>query len=539
MARPTRTRRTSTRNAANTREVEAGPLARQQAFLQERLVTAEASGTRGVVQPVGAAAPPPAATRLDRLTEYRTRQQEARVAAPSPSLVSRGVAAAAVTIDYARTNRWTPIGPAVVRQGQGGKEPAVSGRVRGIAVTPGGGRIYVATANGGVWRSEDGGRAWLSLMDAFDLNPTQFRADSLACGAIALAPGTWAGQDTIYVGSGEPGVSADFQGDSAFFGMGPIVSTDGGLNWVTEPATPPLLGQSCYALAVDPTDSQRVVAATGLGLYRRELDGQNGFHWVRQIEGIFCSVVVAQRGGVSTFYAARWAGDLFKSTDGATWTPAGTGFPSADVARIGLAVQADNPDVVYALACKGFGHLHGVYRLTVADGKWRPVRNIPATLFGPDLNRWGQGTYDLAIAVAPDDVNRLYIGGSIVLSDGIKPAAWGDWSGSLYRCEITVNTQTKNASAAATYIGGSIHGDLHTLVFAPGDANQLWVGCDGGVFHSSKPTVNPLEAKHADGLFEARNTGLATLTMNYLSQHPTEEAVLFCGTQDNGGLRYT
>jgi hypothetical protein len=27
--------------------------------------------------------------------------------------------------------------------------------------------------------------------------------------------------------------------------------------------------------------------------------------------------------------------------------------------------------------------------------------------------------------------------------------------------------------------------------------------------------------------------------MNHLAQHPTEDAVLFCGTQDNGGVRYT
>ena len=36
-----------------------------------------------------------------------------------------------------------------------------------------------------------------------------------------------------------------------------------------------------------------------------------------------------------------------------------------------------------------------------------------------------------------------------------------------------------------------------------------------------------------------RNTGLQTLEMNHLGQHPTEDAVVFCGTQDNGGARFT
>ena len=55
-------------------------------------------------------------------------------------------------------NNWTPLGPAIVARGQTVDRRAVSGRVPGIAVAPGGSRVYVATANGGVWRSDDAGR---------------------------------------------------------------------------------------------------------------------------------------------------------------------------------------------------------------------------------------------------------------------------------------------------------------------------------------------------------------------------------------------
>src|SRR5260370_16459449 len=44
------------------------------------------------------------------------------------------------------------------------------------------------------------------------------------------------------------------------------------------------------------------------------------------------------------------------------------------------------------------------------------LRPLPTALFGPDPNRRGQGSYDLAIAVAPDNVNRIYLGGSTVAS---------------------------------------------------------------------------------------------------------------------------
>jgi hypothetical protein len=73
-----------------------------------------------------------------------------------------------------------------------------------------------------------------------------------------------ANPDRIYVGSGEGA-------GGAYFGVGPIVSNDGGLNWFTEPVSPgspPLAGSAFYALAVDPADSERVVAATRQGIRR-------------------------------------------------------------------------------------------------------------------------------------------------------------------------------------------------------------------------------------------------------------------------------
>lgn len=87
-------------------------------------------------------------------------------------------------------------------------------------------------------------------------------------------------------------------------------------------------------------------------------------------------------------------------------------------------------------------------------------------------------------------------------------------------------------SASPIYIGGSVHADIHTIVFSPGNPNQLWVGCDGGVFFTNNPTGS-------GNIFQSRNTGLATLTMNHMDQHPSEDAVIFVGTQDNGGDRFT
>src|SRR5262249_55178400 len=100
---------------------------------------------------------------------------------------------------------WTSIGPAPIPNGQTEvNSVAVSGRVSAIAVHPTNpNKVYVGTAQGGVYRSLDGGATWTQLMET---------AQSLAIGSIAIAPSN---PTTVYVGTGEPNFSCD-----SYFGVG-------------------------------------------------------------------------------------------------------------------------------------------------------------------------------------------------------------------------------------------------------------------------------------------------------------------------------
>ncbi len=477
----------------------------------------------------------PSARRNAALQEGRAReavQRKARRApAPPPGEdedAPPGPSVAAAP-QPAPANNWVPLGPSVLRKGQAATQPGTSGRTPGIAVSPDGLRVYAGAANGGVWRSNDAGVTWRSTMDAFDLDPLAVGSDSLACGAVAI---DLADPDRVYVGSGE-GAGGDY------FGVGPVVSSDGGATWGTEPVSPTsatLVGSAFFSLAVDPNDRERVVGATRSGIYRREPDGSGGFHWDSKNvadarTNWFTSVVVAREGNTTTFYAACWGGPIYSSADGDTWAPVGTTFSSSQIGRITLAVQPESPTVVYALVSRWVkgdsdGSFRGVWRLDIPEDQWREVQDIPPGLFGTP--RYFQGHYDQALAVDPDDADIIYLGGSTTL-------AGNAYSGAIYRAAISSQGTgpTRTYRAASTYIGASTHADIHTLVFTPGDASQLWVGCDGGVFFTDRPRNN------GNDVFVSRNTGLATLSMNHLAQHPTEDAVLFCGTQDNGGARFT
>jgi hypothetical protein len=134
--------------------------------------------------------------------------------------------------------------------------------------------VYAASANGGVFRSDDGGVSWKGLMDGFDLAPTEFASTSLACGAIAIDEKD---PDRVYVGTGEGDTYAMFKNRlvnamPASRGVGPIRSDHGGSTWKSEATaagSPELAGQAFFALAGDPSNRENVVGATSEGLYQR------------------------------------------------------------------------------------------------------------------------------------------------------------------------------------------------------------------------------------------------------------------------------
>ncbi len=450
---------------------------------------------------------------LQRYHERRVKAHRARMARPGPLPAMPAVPG---------VNNWTPLGPGVIAHAQTGDRGPVSGRVPGIAVAPGGLRVYVASADGGVWRSDDGGRRWRSTMDGFDQNPTNFASASLVCGAIAINP---ANPDRIYVGTGEGDVDAIFSlritsALPAYRGIGPVRSDDGGDHWEIEASSPSLAGYAFYQIAVDPADPDHCVGATSNGLYERVPASGGGFEWVRRRAGRHSSVVATRAAGVTRWFAGLFGGGVYASTDGQTWTGVGTGFP-AGAGRVALGVQPDNPNVLYAVVANTNGSLNGVRRLDGVAGAWKTVASPPAFL-PLDSSGGSQGDYDLCIAVDPNDATRLYLGGSYYDDGAIYP-------GSIWRCVVSPSGSAYTMTSAA--IGQNAHADVHTLVHAPGDSNTLWTGTDGGVFVNTNPT--------AGGGFEARNTGLHTLCVTFVAQHPTEPAVAYVGLQDNGSAKYT
>jgi hypothetical protein len=466
-------------------------------------------------------APATATMWKDVLLDYKRR----KVAAVASAATRSTTAVALPPLPTARD--WLPLGPSVVLNGQTVGNQPVGGRVGGLAIAPGGALVYAASANGGVFRSRDGGTTWQSLMDRFDLDPTNFASASVVCGAIAIDP---LDPNRVYVGTGEGDTYQLFQlriahALPAYRGVGPIRSDDGGATWIAEASSPDLAGQAFFGLAVDPTNRENVIAATTNGLYRRAPMAGGQFEWSQLRMGVYSSVAACSSGGITRFYAAQWgdsqsvSGVFYSDDHGATWAAAGIGLPTNDAGRLAVGVQSNNPNLAYALLARASnGGLLGLFRLDGVAKSWKQVANVPDIL--PLQDGQSQGGYDLAIAVDPINADLVFLGGSYANLD--------PWPGSIWRCTINAAGSTYNVVDPRS-IGTHAHSDVHILVHTPGDPNELWCGCDGGVFLNR-------DVK-GTGEFVSQNNGLACLCCNFIGQHPTDPNILFTGLQDNGTAR--
>ncbi|HVH72831.1 MAG TPA: sialidase family protein, partial [Candidatus Dormibacteraeota bacterium] len=278
---------------------------------------------------------------------------------------------------------WSSLGPTPT---SGGFFSPVSGRVEAIAVDPSdptGNTVLVGGAQGGIWRSTDGGSTWTPTGDS---NP------SLAMGSIAFAPSTCnpsPGTCPVYAGTGEQ-ASVGFD---VYYGAGVLVSTDHGQTWK----------QTCTVASTTCPFIGPFNNTVNFGFFN---DGGARISYIAVNPSnpnlVLVGAQIASGGGL----AGETLGGIYCSSDGgATWTPllsgeAGSfvGFASSTVAYAALG----RPDGSAA----GAANPNGIYKSTNADAASCSGITFAPVAQQPTLQTMGR--IDLAIAPSDTSGNTVY-----------------------------------------------------------------------------------------------------------------------------------
>ncbi|HEX5702142.1 MAG TPA: hypothetical protein VFX97_02860 [Pyrinomonadaceae bacterium] len=424
---------------------------------------------------------------------------------------------------------WTPIGPFPIPNGQTvGISTPVSGRTVAVAIHPTNPDIvYVGTAQGGLYRSTNGGTTWIPMMDG---------ALSLAIGTLTLAPSN---PEILFVGTGEQTFSA-----SSFFGVGVyrIENASSANPTISGPINRDAANNDVFSgraigdILVHPTDPNIIFVSTtsgiggigpsqlgtvpNRGLFRstNAMSGAPSFtklavtsHGVGENRAIVDLVMdpgnpnrivasVVGNAAIATTNPPQPAdnGGLFLSTNALAPVPsfaktldiAGT---TSSATRTELAINRIGSAVtIYAASAVGSGT---IYRSSDGGETW--TQTVNNSFCSP------QCFYDIAIGIDPTNANRVYLGGSPALAFGIST----------------------NGGASFTASENGLHADSHVIEVAPSNPQVVYFGSDGGIYRSDNAGANWTSLSNS--------TFSATQFMS-IAIHPSDPNFTIGGTQDNG-----
>jgi uncharacterized delta-60 repeat protein len=452
---------------------------------------------------------------------------------------------------------WTPIGPAPIINGEAppytfqnppnnGGSP-VSGPVAGIAASPTDpNTIYIAAANGGVWKTTNGGVSWVPLTD---------NQATLHMGAIAIAPSN---PQVIYAGTGEANSlvtvpNPNFPSND-FAGVGILKSTDAGATW-TLLGSSVFNGRSIAKIVVDPTDANIVYVAVGApgingltgntGIWKSTDGGQTWTNTTTSISTFdaFTDLVMDPRNAQVlyaavgqmnvNFYDFSGTGDaangVYITKDGgASWTslnimPNGptNAFPGGTTdGRIALAISdpaGASAATLYASIVNSnqfsfsWGGLQAMETSTDGGTTWTQLSSVP--------NYLGfQGYYASTLIASPTNPKIIFAGGN-GLGGGSEPGFIESTDGGQSWTDIT------NIFGST----GPHPSDLATSFAANGN---LLVGTDGGVWELTNPSTS-------GPAWSDLNSNLQITGFVGGALDPVDPYVAYGGSDDNGTEKYT
>ncbi len=353
--------------------------------------------------------------------------------------------------------------------------------------------IYIGTAGGGVWKSEDGGVLFSSIFDKH----------CQSIGTVKVDPND--PDRVVWVGTGET-----WTRNSTSVGDGIYKSTDGGANWKKMGLEK---SERISNIVINPDNSDEIyVSVLGAlwgdseerGVYKSTDGGQTWekIFYVNATTG--CSDLIVDPNDFKTMYASFWEfrrtawsfssggtnSALYKTTDGGkTWNKIHNGFPEGKLGRIGVGLAPSNSKIIYAVVESEKDEDKGLYRSDDGGANWKHLNN------------------DFALTVRPFYFSRIVVDPKdpeVITKAGLFGAISKDGGKTFKQM-------------------GSMHADIHDIWFDIEDPTRTYVATDGGLYRSLNKFVT-LE----------RIENLPISQFYHVSMDNQEPYKIYGGLQDNG-----
>ena len=471
---------------------------------------------------------------------------------------------------------WVELGPNPIPNGQTQTTTtAVSGRVSAIEIDPTDpNKVYVGAAQGGVFRSLDGGTTWTPIFDS---------AQSLAIGALALD----AANGRLYVGTGEANGSADSFGGVGLYRIDSVNTTatlvgpinpvrsynDATTNCSGGPCpqmVPVFNGRSISKILIVPNDPTTLFVGTAGGVMGIGGDapfggtipmlGMRGLYRLSSVTGAPAGVGVTRIGvrsgsGIEGCFDTPctgnrnindmvfdpgdatgntlivWLNGTSTASDGGIWRSTNaittasftqtfsTTSSSTSNGRGALAIYKEgaNPAVIYAAS--GEPSTGGTLCNSPSNaGALR--RSVDGGLtWSTKLNGGGgfcdgQCFYNIGLDVLPGATTAT-TDDKILLGGNVQST----------NCQKLQGTSLDGAGTAFSNTDDGLHADTHVIKIAPSNSLIVYRGDDGGIW------------KSVDGgatWASLNNTTFRATQFQSIAVHPTDPNFSIGGTQDNG-----
>jgi len=416
-----------------------------------------------------------------------------------------------------------------------------SGRVISLGFHPTNANImWAGSAAGGLWKTTNGGTG---AANGINWTPVNTGFPVLGVMSIAVHP---TDGNTLYIGTGEVYNSNIYGGPTSTgnirvfrgtYGIGILKTTDGGVNWTKSLNFDSTQLVGVAEIAINPSNTNIVYAATTLGVYRTTDGGAN---WTNVFPVPLAMDLQFKPGDPNVLYFTAGnfgsAGTgIYKCTNAAaaspTYSPINTGITLSS-GKIMITMVSTAPNTIFASVGRepDTSDPFGLYKSTNEGASWTQIGDATLSSVMGTNSKLNQGWYAHDVSVDPSNLNNILWGEQDLYrttnggSTFTRETQWNLWS--LNPATGVLNESTTGGSspnASTNYL----HADVHRLIISPFSSTTIFALTDGGVY---KSTDNGLTFVGLNGgLCTAQiyaNMGISKLTPN----------LMIGGLQDNEGF---